>query len=61
MFIELTLSDERGKAYFDTKQISVITSSPYRGEAKVFIGGTDNCFYVEESPEEVLNKIQNAK
>ena len=64
MFIELTLTGGRGKAYFDALQISVVSkSSAYHnmGETEIFIGASDKCFNVEETPEEVLNKIRNAK
>ena len=63
MFIELNLTGENGKAYFDPKQISVVTVSGSlfdAGETQVFIG-EGLCFNVKETPEEVLNKIQNAK
>lgn len=55
MFIELNLTGENGKAYF------TVSSSLFdAGETQVFIG-EGFCFNVKETPEEVLNKIQNAK
>lgn len=61
MFITVTLLDGR-EMYMDTSHIAAITGGEYcREGTKILIGGWSDRVYVRETPEEVLNKIQNAK
>lgn len=61
MFITVTLVDGR-KMYMDISHITAITTAKCcPNETGILIGGWADCVYVRETPEEVLNMIQNAK
>jgi uncharacterized protein YlzI (FlbEa/FlbD family) len=60
MFITVTLFDGR-KMYMDIAHITAITVDRCcPKETIILFGGWEDCVYVRETPEEIVEKIQNA-